>query len=41
MQWQAKVDEDNIYFDMVHINISVLGYTLFAKYSALNSFTDT
>ena len=30
MQWQAKVDEDNIYFDMVHIKISVLGCNIFA-----------
>ena len=30
MQSQAKVDEDNIYFDMVHIKISVLGCNIFA-----------
>ena len=31
MQSQAKVDEDNIYFDMVHIKISVLGCNIFAQ----------
>ena len=30
MQASAKVDEDNIYFDMVHIKISVLGCNIFA-----------
>ena len=32
MQCQAKVDEDNIYFDMVHIKISVLGCNIFAQF---------